>query len=38
MADIRQMNINKLMIRYPEKFDQDAAVNRDVEAEYTAMR
>jgi NTP pyrophosphatase (non-canonical NTP hydrolase) len=38
MADIRQMNINKLAARYPEKFDQDAAINRDVEAEYAAMR
>ena len=26
-------NINKLMVRYPEKFDTDKAINRDLETE-----
>jgi hypothetical protein len=26
-------NINKLMVRYPEKFDTDKAINRDLENE-----
>lgn len=37
MADIRDMNIEKLKKRYPEKFDGFAAVNRDIAAEDTAM-
>jgi len=30
-------NVKKLKKRYPEKFTEDAAVNRDVKAEYEAM-
>lgn len=37
MADIREMNIEKLKKRYPEKFDGVSAVNRDITAEDEAM-
>lgn len=37
MGDIRDMNIEKLKKRYPEKFDEFAAVNRDITAEDEAM-
>lgn len=33
MENILQNNINKLRIRYPEKFTQEKALNRDLEAE-----
>lgn len=32
-SEVLRKNIEKLQIRYPDKFDQDAAINRDVEAE-----
>jgi len=34
---VLQANINKLTTRYPEKFTEEAANNRDVKAEYAAM-
>lgn len=37
VADVLQANVNKLTTRYPEKFTEDAANNRDVKAEYAAM-
>lgn len=37
VIDILQANVNKLSTRYPEKFTEDAAINRDVKAEYAAM-
>lgn len=36
--DVFAKNAAKLKARYPEKFTVDAAVNRDVEHEYAAMR
>jgi NTP pyrophosphatase (non-canonical NTP hydrolase) len=35
--DAMQMNINKLEKRFPEKFTEDAANNRDLETERTQM-
>ncbi len=32
-TEILQMNIDKLRLRFPDKFTQEAAVNRDVDAE-----
>lgn len=32
-----QANIDKLMVRYPEKFTQDNALTRNIEAEMQAM-
>jgi NTP pyrophosphatase (non-canonical NTP hydrolase) len=34
---VLEANVNKLKTRYPEKFTEEAAVNRDVKAEYAAM-
>lgn len=34
---VLQANVNKLTTRYPEKFTEEAANNRDVKAEYAAM-
>jgi NTP pyrophosphatase (non-canonical NTP hydrolase) len=35
--DIMQQNINKLRARYPEKFTEEAALNRDLEAERRVL-
>lgn len=35
--DAVEANVRKLKRRYPEKFTEEAAVNRDVKAEYAAM-
>lgn len=35
--EVVDANIKKLQKRYPEKFSEEAAVNRDVKAEYAAM-
>jgi NTP pyrophosphatase (non-canonical NTP hydrolase) len=37
MGDLMQKNIAKLEARYPEKFTQDAAVNRDLEKERNIL-
>lgn len=37
LDEIVDANIKKLTARFPEKFTEDAANNRDVKAEYTAM-
>lgn len=37
LDDIINANIKKLTARFPEKFSEDAANNRDVKAEYAAM-
>lgn len=36
-AEIRTTNIAKLQARYPEKFDSDAAINRDLETERAVL-
>lgn len=36
--DVLQRNIDKLTARYPERFDSDKAVNRDLEAERKALQ
>jgi NTP pyrophosphatase (non-canonical NTP hydrolase) len=36
-ADIRQKNIDKLRVRYPDKFSSDNALNRDLEAEKEVL-
>lgn len=33
LREILQTNINKLMVRYPEKFDSNLALNRNLELE-----
>lgn len=35
--DIRQKNIDKLKLRYPDKFSKEAAVNRDTDAERKVL-
>lgn len=35
--EVLDANMKKLKKRYPEKFTEDAAINRDVKAEYEAM-
>jgi hypothetical protein len=35
--EVVDANIKKLQKRYPEKFSEEAAINRDVKAEYAAM-
>jgi len=37
LGAIADMNIRKLKARYPEGFTQEAALNRDIEAEQEAM-
>jgi len=37
-GDIRQKNINKLKARFPDKFDANLALNRNLEAESEAMK
>lgn len=37
LEEIMQTNINKLRIRYPEKFSNDLAENRDLNAERTEL-
>ena len=37
LRDILQTNINKLKIRYPEKFTNEAALNRDTVAERVEL-
>ena len=38
LEEIVRENIKKLRSRYGDKWSQDAALNRDVEAEYEAMK
>ena len=33
LEDILETNINKLKVRYPEKFSEDKAINRNLDAE-----
>jgi NTP pyrophosphatase (non-canonical NTP hydrolase) len=33
MSDVMETNIKKLELRFPEKFTQDKAINRDIKAE-----
>lgn len=37
IGDVMQANIQKLATRYPEKFDGERAVNRDLAAERTVL-
>lgn len=37
LDDVIEANVKKLRARFPEKFSEDAANNRDVKAEYAAM-
>lgn len=37
MNEVLTININKLQLRYPEKFAEDCAVNRNVDAERTLL-
>jgi len=37
IEDIMEININKLRKRYPEKFTQEAALNRDLDAERKVL-
>lgn len=37
LEDIIEANMKKLKARYPDKFSEEAAINRDVKAEYAAM-
>lgn len=37
IEEIMDMNINKLKARYPEKFTEEHALNRDIDAEMQAM-
>lgn len=37
LRDILQTNINKLAVRYPSKFTQENAVNRDLEVERKVL-
>ena len=37
MEDILETNINKLKVRYPEKFTNEAALNRDLGAERNEL-
>ena len=37
LEDILEKNINKLKVRYPEKFDETKATERDLEAEYKTL-
>lgn len=36
-AEIRKLNINKLQKRYPQKFTDEAALNRDIQAERNIL-
>ena len=38
LGKILDKNINKLYKRYPEKFTEDKALNRDLEAEYKTLK
>jgi NTP pyrophosphatase (non-canonical NTP hydrolase) len=38
IEEIAEKNINKLMVRYPDKFTEDNALNRNLEAEYKALK
>lgn len=35
--EVMEANIHKLRVRYPEKFDSERAVNRDIAAEQKAL-
>lgn len=37
LEDILEQNINKLKVRFPEKFNQEQAINRDLESEYKTL-
>lgn len=37
LEEIIERNVKKLKTRYPGKFSEEAAINRDVKAEYAAM-
>lgn len=37
LEDVVNANVKKLMARFPDKFSEDAANNRDVKEEYAAM-
>ena len=37
LTEARKKNIQKLMARYPDRFDSEAAANRDLEAERKAL-
>jgi len=37
IEEIMQMNIDKLKVRYPEKFDADKAINRNTTEEYEVI-
>lgn len=37
LEDILDMNIAKLRVRYPEKFTEEAAINRDVDKERVTL-
>ncbi len=37
MEDLAAMNISKLIARYPNKYTDDAALNRDVQTEFKAL-
>ena len=37
METVLEKNINKLKVRFPDKFDTEKAINRDLNAEYNAL-
>jgi len=37
LKEILEQNINKLKVRFPEKFNQEQAINRDLESEYKTL-
>jgi hypothetical protein len=37
LSDVLEANINKLRLRFPDKFDQDLAINRDHAAERVSL-
>ena len=37
MEEIMDMNIRKLQARFPDKFTENEALNRDIDAEMQAM-
>lgn len=37
LEDVMDININKLMVRYPEKFTKDKAINRDLKSERDVL-
>lgn len=37
LEEVTAININKLMVRYPQKFTTEDAINRDIEAERVAL-